>query len=649
MGTATLFFTLTTLVTLCGCDHAFLEEPKEFRSSHGVLNVTLNVEAGQVSGGPFTFVSRLYNGMAPGPTLRVRGGDILRVRLVNHLGPQQPATEADWNFLHSPNTTNLHLHGTCVSPEGKADNMFVTLEPGESFEYEYEFPTSHAAGTLWYHPHNHGSTALQVTGMMAGTLIVEEQDDELLPPELIGLREVVVVLQHMLFEELLEDEDVHDGMDAGLGGMGTDKDDDGGDGDEVEGEDEGHDEGHQHMMASRLFDYASLREACGDTMDPNVTFAGNHVPDHPATRHFVLANGQYQPMLTFAQGQVVRLRLVNAAASLFLEPEVNHCDLMLIALDGKYVRYPRIVRDLFLGPGNRADILIRCRSTGMFKLKSAPVSINDNLVGPMSLRYTGDLLFFEVTESSEEPGAFPTWLPTAPSHMPEWLDADDIVYEKHDVNFGHSMGDLRVSPRGQKFLNFVVNGELFSGEVKHQYTVEKPQEWTITNLGMMMNHPFHIHVNSFQVVRVSGAVWHEHMNEYVDTLPLGPGASATIRFLPHRWTGKTMLHCHSLVHEDTGMMQVVEIVGGNQHQQQASDLSSGTKLPAAVVVMLCLIAIVAVATVIVVRRRRTQRINIVPRVLIRFKSKKLSKDDDSFGLLEETGPRAWDRGTASNV
>eukprot|EP00051_Salpingoeca_urceolata_P005157 m.70786 g.70786 ORF g.70786 m.70786 type:complete len:75 (-) comp14096_c0_seq3:267-491(-) len=59
MGTATLFFTLTTLVTLCGCDHAFLEEPKEFRSSHGVLNVTLNVEAGQVSGGPFTFVSRL--------------------------------------------------------------------------------------------------------------------------------------------------------------------------------------------------------------------------------------------------------------------------------------------------------------------------------------------------------------------------------------------------------------------------------------------------------------------------------------------------------------------------------------------------------------------------------------------------------------
>lgn len=58
---------------------------------------------------------------ASGPTLRVRPGDTLRIDMVNRL--EQP--------------TNLHVHGLHVSLEDDGDNVFVVINPGDSFSYEY--------------------------------------------------------------------------------------------------------------------------------------------------------------------------------------------------------------------------------------------------------------------------------------------------------------------------------------------------------------------------------------------------------------------------------------------------------------------------------------------------------------------------------
>ncbi|WP_239153900.1 multicopper oxidase family protein [Amycolatopsis sp. FDAARGOS 1241] len=98
-----------------------------------------------------------FNGTSPGPTLRVRPGDLLRVRLVNRL--DQP--------------TNLHTHGLHVSPQGNGDNPFVHVEPGASFDYEIRIPIDHPAGTFWYHPHHHGTAADQLFGGLAGALLVD--------------------------------------------------------------------------------------------------------------------------------------------------------------------------------------------------------------------------------------------------------------------------------------------------------------------------------------------------------------------------------------------------------------------------------------------------------------------------------------------
>jgi FtsP/CotA-like multicopper oxidase with cupredoxin domain len=138
-------------------------QPHELISSNGRLDVTLVAAAATV---PYSAGRRwalTYNGTTPGPTLRVRPGDLLTVTLDNR--------------LDAP--TNLHSHGLHVSPEGDSDNVFVMVDPGKQHTYRYEIPADHPSGTFWYHPHHHGTVAPQVFAGLAGAIIVEEAVDEL--------------------------------------------------------------------------------------------------------------------------------------------------------------------------------------------------------------------------------------------------------------------------------------------------------------------------------------------------------------------------------------------------------------------------------------------------------------------------------------
>jgi FtsP/CotA-like multicopper oxidase with cupredoxin domain len=83
------------------------------------------------------------------------------------------------------------------------------------------------------------------------------------------------------------------------------------------------------------------------------------------------------------------------------------------------------------------------------------------------------------------------------------------------------------------------------------------EEWTLVNRSMM-DHPFHIHVNPFQVVAVNGRAlatpeWRDVVN-----LPRMMG-SVTIRSRFLDFSGLTALHCHITPHEDLGMMAIVRL------------------------------------------------------------------------------------------
>ncbi|SOC50150.1 Multicopper oxidase with three cupredoxin domains (includes cell division protein FtsP and spore coat protein CotA) [Blastococcus aggregatus] len=140
---------------------AQLSEPEALRSEGGVLRLRLEAAEGSLTVAGRRARAYGYNGSLPGPTLRLRPGDRLQVQLVNR--------------LDAP--TNLHVHGLYVSPEGKGDNVFVTVQPGETFDYDYRLPDDHPPGVYWYHPHHHGMVADQVFGGLYGAILVEDPQD----------------------------------------------------------------------------------------------------------------------------------------------------------------------------------------------------------------------------------------------------------------------------------------------------------------------------------------------------------------------------------------------------------------------------------------------------------------------------------------
>jgi suppressor of ftsI len=69
----------------------------------------------------------------------------------------------------------------------------IHIMPGESFDYVFQLPTDHPPGLYWYHPHSHGSTAVQAVSGMAGPIIVKGDIDEV--PEIKAAREIVLAIQ----------------------------------------------------------------------------------------------------------------------------------------------------------------------------------------------------------------------------------------------------------------------------------------------------------------------------------------------------------------------------------------------------------------------------------------------------------------------
>ncbi len=151
--------------------------PPEIKSANGVLETTLTTGNAKVKIGDREVVSTVYNGLYVPPTLRVRPGDKIRLKLRNEMDQ----------------ATNLHYHGMEVSPSGRSDNIFIRIGAGESFDYEVDIPQNHGQGLYWYHPHEHGLTEAQVSGGMSGGLIIEGILDPF--PQLKGIRERVMLLK----------------------------------------------------------------------------------------------------------------------------------------------------------------------------------------------------------------------------------------------------------------------------------------------------------------------------------------------------------------------------------------------------------------------------------------------------------------------
>ncbi len=104
--------------------------PEVLKSENGELSLTLNTKKHKVRIGDQEMESNVYNGNHIGQTWEIKGGDKVKVKLENNTS--QP--------------TNLHFHGSHVSPKGNSDNVLLNIKPGEDFNYEYNLPKNHPPG-----------------------------------------------------------------------------------------------------------------------------------------------------------------------------------------------------------------------------------------------------------------------------------------------------------------------------------------------------------------------------------------------------------------------------------------------------------------------------------------------------------------------
>lgn len=164
-----------------------LPNPPELRSSDGTLDVTLTARPSWIRVAGKRFRSNVYNGLYIPPTLVLSRGDTLRLTINNEIGPADVA-------IKRTQRTNVHYHGTDVSPKAPGDDVLLKVKAGKSFNYVVPFPDDHPEGLHWYHPHSHGLVEPQILSGMSGMLIVDGYI-EAHYPELAALRRRVMVFK----------------------------------------------------------------------------------------------------------------------------------------------------------------------------------------------------------------------------------------------------------------------------------------------------------------------------------------------------------------------------------------------------------------------------------------------------------------------
>ena len=264
--------------------------------------------------------------------------------------------------------------------------------------------------------------------------------------------------------------------------------------------------------------------------------------------NLLTVNGQIQPSLAIPENGLVRLRLLNASSSRFYHLRLQDHPMHIIALDGLALSETQTVDEILLAPGQRADVLISGdRPPGRYALLNLPYDRGGMGMGMgmMSRR-----------------GATPGGATTLAQLTYEGR-ADRIIPVPYRLGSVPMLEPPNLPPRrfvlsegmGGMGMGFFINGRSFDHHrVDTRVRLNSTEEWEIVNTGMM-DHPFHIHTNPFQVLASPGdpgVVWR-------DTLIIPHGQTKRIRIRFADFAGRTVYHCHILDHEDLGMMGTLEM------------------------------------------------------------------------------------------
>ncbi len=459
---------------------------------------------------------RTYNGDFPGPTLHAHPGDTMSIRYINRL-EVDPTHAAAGHHGQAYNSVNLHTHGLNISPEGYSDNVYLEILPGQWVPFEFHIPTNHPTGLFWYHPHRHGGVSTQMGSGLAGNIILSGNGDLSEIPEVAAAKTV-----EMVFNEI-------------------------------------------PLTLMTNADPSDLTEHFKVPDDPAVfRLTGIDTNPPPSLRIYTLNGAPLfeldsrkpeptplaPPEWTMQPGEVQHWMITHAGLDQFLnlalldDAGVSQ-PLYILSFDG--ITVPKLqpsTNGILLGSGNRVELLVKAGAAGsVYHFKSLTnADFQENIVIPLATVRV---------EGAAANMALPVNLNPPIARLPDIQDQE--IVRKRDISFDFDFDTGGLTVNGVPFdpLNSMQTMLLNTAE-----------EWNLSTVGtgqvkLPLAHPFHIHVNWFQVVKINGVAVPPR---WQDTVIIPFGGSVTIRHRFQQYTGRYVLHCHILPHEDLGMMAGVEVV-----------------------------------------------------------------------------------------
>jgi blue copper oxidase len=426
--------------------------------------------------------------------------------------------------------TTIHWHGLDV--EWTMDgHPLHTVAPGAT--YQYQFVVRNRGGTYWYHSHAHEHTAQQVYRGLAGFLLVEDEEQRRLARALdltLGETDIPLLLQDKFLD------------------------------------------------AQGQISYPT------DTESQAMGVEGTTI----------LTNLTINPILEVAT-RLYRFRLLNGSNArifrlAFLKQAEHESLPFWIIGTGSLLDRPHQVKEAFLAPGERVDVLLDIvpfAAGEMITLKSLAF---DPMHHEMSMEMPMGGMDMDDQSSTHERHAgmnapalasgqaFSVLQLLVRERVPydRVLPASLATIEPVDIQGATTRSFTLSVHEDGPLMHWLINGLTFVLE-EDPIVVRKDmtEVWEIRNEARSMPHPMHLHGFQFQVVdRVDspGQVASLRVDDtgrmvtdlgWKDTVLVWPGETVrlAIHFShPYPSEQRYLFHCHILEHEDTGMMLNCKVV-----------------------------------------------------------------------------------------
>lgn len=451
-----------------------------------------------------------YDGIFPGPTFVARYGEPVIVRIHNelpqdHVGYGSPEISTHLHNLHNASESDgftgdyyspLKAGPTMNGPGKFKDHLYANCLAGYDQYHETYGDPREALGTLWYHDHRMDFTAPNVYRGLSGF--------------------------YLLF----------DAIDSG-------------------------NENDRDPRALRLPSGVGDYDIPLVFHDKQFNSRGIMVFDSFNSDGILgdkfCVNGKIQPYFEVDRRKY-RFRLLDGGPSRFYEfyLSYNGADqaFTYIANDGNLLEAPLSMKKVRLAPAERADIVIDFAKfppgAKLFLVNKLEQTSGRGPSGKILSPGT-QILRFDVknTEVMDDPSQVPARL----RELPPLPTPEELRQLPRRVwSFDRANG------------GWTVNGKLFNV----LSTAAKPrlgaQEiWVLRSAGNW-SHPVHIHFEEGRILARNGIAPPLHERGRKDVYVIGPDEELRLLIQFRDYTGKYMMHCHNLIHEDHAMMVRWDVV-----------------------------------------------------------------------------------------